>query len=312
MWLFLFLLLAREARAFSSTPTGAQKEGHLLLNGKHKHWYRVVRPEHLEESESGGPAPLLVCHGGPGVPSDYLFDLERVGSRPVIFWDQLGAGRSEAPSKDEDDGLYGVQQSVDALRALVTSLGLRRFHLLGQSWGGMLGYEYAVAYPKCKEGSGPRCLSLSLVNTPSSVPKVVEEAGKLVEACGGDPAEFERRHVCSVDPKPPLLVAAYAHAGTQWRGTDADGIRDWEVNEEEVRAVDIPSLYVRGEHDFVTSAAAAGWRKLGLGSCEDSSQGPAPSLREFVVPDAGHHCLLERPEEVLSVVAKFLAAHDGQ
>lgn len=43
--------------------------------------------------------PLLVVHGEPGLPHNYLTSLERLASeREVIFWDQLGCGKSECPS----------------------------------------------------------------------------------------------------------------------------------------------------------------------------------------------------------------------
>lgn len=35
--------------------------------------------------------PLLVLHGGPQVPSDYLFDLAKVDYRSVVFYDQVRA-----------------------------------------------------------------------------------------------------------------------------------------------------------------------------------------------------------------------------
>ncbi|MCF7979133.1 MAG: alpha/beta fold hydrolase [Chromatiaceae bacterium] len=54
-------------------------------------------------SVGGGGAvertPLLILHGGPGVPHDYLENLEALASRQqrVIFYDQLGCGRSDQP-----------------------------------------------------------------------------------------------------------------------------------------------------------------------------------------------------------------------
>jgi uncharacterized protein YndB with AHSA1/START domain len=56
-----------------------------------KVWYRVVG--------DGPGVPLVVLHGGPGAPSYYLASLARLGAeRPVVFYDQLGAGRSDQPS----------------------------------------------------------------------------------------------------------------------------------------------------------------------------------------------------------------------
>ena len=46
-------------------------------------WYRIVG--------SGSAIPLLILHGGPGIPHDYLEELEVLADeRPVIFYDQLG------------------------------------------------------------------------------------------------------------------------------------------------------------------------------------------------------------------------------
>lgn len=47
----------------------------------------------------GAGLPLLAVHGGPGLPHDYMTALARLANeREVIFWDQLGCGRSERPS----------------------------------------------------------------------------------------------------------------------------------------------------------------------------------------------------------------------
>lgn len=108
-------------------PPGASSpviEGRVTLSAGHKLWYKVIRPSLLEE----GPPPLLVCHGGPQVPSDYLFDLEGVDSnRACIFFDQLGCGRSDTPAADS--GAYGLEASIDDLRSVISTLGLKRYHL---------------------------------------------------------------------------------------------------------------------------------------------------------------------------------------
>jgi proline iminopeptidase len=59
--------------------------------------------------------------------------------RPVIFYNQLGAGNSDAP-----DGLslWTNDRFVDELGRLLDALGLARVHLLGQSWGTTIAAEY--------------------------------------------------------------------------------------------------------------------------------------------------------------------------
>jgi 3-oxoadipate enol-lactonase len=60
----------------------------------------------------------------------------------VVSFDNRGVGRSSQPP-----GPYTSRQMAADLKALVTELGLRRFHLAGVSMGGVIAQEYAVAHP---------------------------------------------------------------------------------------------------------------------------------------------------------------------
>ena len=90
-----------------------------------------------------------MCHGGPGVPSDYLFPLGEQLPRPVIFFDQLGCGRSERPSPDLEEYSIAasVQDLLEVIEALVANalIPLQQnrpaYHLYGQSFGGILAFE---------------------------------------------------------------------------------------------------------------------------------------------------------------------------
>src|SRR6185295_9322079 len=79
------LRCAPERRAMSGT------EGEVTWDG-HRTWYRQ-----RGELASGGPAPIVLLHGGPGGTHDYLEPLLALGDsgRPVVLYDQLGNGRSE-------------------------------------------------------------------------------------------------------------------------------------------------------------------------------------------------------------------------
>ena len=282
------------ASASSSLPSVA--EGRVQLSNGNSLWYRIVRPALLTAQRP----PLLVCHGGPQVPSDYLFDLERVGppDRACIFFDQLGCGRSDLPPAGSD--AYSLEASVSDLRTVISSLGLERYHLYGQSWGGLLAFLHLTSpldAADASSSSSAQAVSLTLSNTPTSVPLVEAEAGRLIaDECEGEVSNFMAKHNYRGGPdQPPQLAAAYAHAGTTWRGTAA--IAGLEASAEAMAECNLPALVVRGEHDFCTQACVEGWRGL-------------PNVMFETIDGASHHSLLEDPERYLHVLSSFLEAHD--
>jgi len=294
------------------------REGTVPFEGAET-WYRVTG-----ELDAGGPAPLVVLHGGPGAAHDYLTslaDLARDG-RAVVHYDQLGNGRStHYPERGAD--FWTVELFVRELHNLVDALGLRdRHHVLGQSWGGFLAQEYALTRP-----AGLR--SLVLANTAASFPDFVAEANRLradlppeVEATlrrheeagtTDDPeyAEacevFYARHVCRLDPWPPEVVEAFA-----WIDRDPTvyhtmngpsefhvigSIRDWQ-SKHRLGEIDAPTLIVSGRHDEATPAL----QETLLAGIRDS---------EWVVfEDSAHLPHVEERERYMQVVGDFLARAD--
>ena len=108
-----------------------EQTGYIPVVNGHRVWYKIV---------GGGAAheamPLLVLHGGPGCPHDYLENLATLASadRRVIFYDQLGCGNSDLP---DDLSLWTVERFTDEVGIVREALGLERVHILGQSCGGM-------------------------------------------------------------------------------------------------------------------------------------------------------------------------------
>src|SRR5579862_7177682 len=145
------------------------REGRLEWDG-HQTWYRVDG-----ELDERGPAPLVIIHGGPGAPHDYLEPVARLASttgRPCVLYDQLGCGRSQhLPDAPAD--FWSVELFRRELDALVEQLGIgRRYHVLGQSWGGMLGIEHALTRP-------PGLRSLVVASSPAVMAVRASEANRL-------------------------------------------------------------------------------------------------------------------------------------
>ena len=122
-------------------------EGRADFEG-HQTWYLVVGD--LDAARAGiGPAPLVTLHGGPGATHDYLLSMADLADdgRAVVFYDQTGNGNStHFPDRGAD--YYTVDLFVRELASLIEHLGIGdRYHVLGQSWGGMLAQEHAITAP---------------------------------------------------------------------------------------------------------------------------------------------------------------------
>ena len=129
---------ARESEQRKQRETLSTKEGFIEVKGG-KVWYKIVG------TESKG-IPLLTLHGGPGGSSGTLVALEALSDdRPIIFYDQLGAGNSDRP---EDDSLWTLNRYIDEVETVRAALNIENFHLFGHSWGSVLAAEYAFREPQ--------------------------------------------------------------------------------------------------------------------------------------------------------------------
>lgn len=118
------------------------KEGYIDFR-EFKTYYRIVGD--VQESLSKGLAPLVLLHGGPGSTHNYFELLDPLGAdgRAIVMYDQLGCGNSYVEGHPE---LWVKEVWEEELDNLLNKLGITKFHLLGQSWGGMLAISYIVDY----------------------------------------------------------------------------------------------------------------------------------------------------------------------
>src|SRR5690606_35940077 len=133
--------------------------------------------------------------------------------------DQIGNGRStRLPGKGAE--FWTVDLFMAELHNLIARLGLGRYSLLGQSWGGMLGAEFAITRP-----AGLKALVLA--DSTASMPVWIEETGRLRDALPEEVKAmlsrheaagttdhpdyvkatkvFNARHVCRLDPLPDAV-----------------------------------------------------------------------------------------------------------
>jgi proline-specific peptidase len=282
------------------------EEGTISVDG-HRVWYRCVGRDGI---------PLLVLHGGPGAGHDYLEPLEGLATgRRVVFYDQLGCGRSDQP---DDLSLWRMERFVAEVSQVRDALGLKLVHLLGQSWGGWLGIEYMLSHPR-------GVVSLVLASTSASIPQFVAEAARLKAALPPDlyrtlqrheatgdlhhpeyeaaVLEFYRRHVCRLDPWPECLQrtvhnlegnVVYATMNGPNEFMVVGNLKDWD-RIDRLGDIKVPTLITVGRYDEITPACA-GTLHRGIADAE---------LRLF--PNSSHTAHLEETDAYLRVVQEFLA-----
>ncbi len=282
-------------------------------------WYRTEG-----DLGAGGPAPLMILHGGPGAAHDYLQSVASLAGqfgRPCVLYDQIGCGRSQHRPEAPAD-FWSVELFRRELSALLAHLGIAdRYHLLGQSWGGMLGMEHALEQP-------PGLRSLVIANSPASMELWVAEANRLrtllpagvqealtrhEDAGTTDSEEYERavmvfyeRHLCRI-PFPDGLQRSFTQMAadpTVYRTMNGPSefhvigtLKGWDITPR-LGDVQVPVLVISGEHDEATPSVV---RPL---------VDALPHARWELIEGTSHSTHLERPELFLELVEAFLSQHD--
>jgi L-proline amide hydrolase len=295
-----------------AVQTRPSREGTIPFKG-YETWYRVVG-----SGEEPGKFPLLCLHGGPGAAHDYLESLEAIADtgRRVIFYDQLGCGRSSIPEAKPE--MWTVDLYVEEVGAVRQALGLDRIHLLGQSWGGMLAMEYALTQP-------PGLESLTIASSPASMIQWVAEANRLRdelppevqqtllrhEAAGttdspeyGEAMKvFYDRHVCRVVPNPESVQRTFAaiernpevyHTMNGPSEFHVVGtLKNWDIIPR-LGEIHVPTLVTSGRFDEATPLIA--------GTVHEG----IPGSRWMIFEASAHTAHAEEPERYMQVLAAFL------
>ena len=276
----------------------------------------------LNGAAKKGRPPILLVHGGPGSGhSSYMPFLRLADERPVILYDQLDAGRSDAPN---DPRNWRIKRFVDEIDAIRRAFKLEQFHLYGGSWGGTIALEYAGRRPA---GLASVTLQNPLVSTrrwiadaqtlratlPSDVQDVMRRcelpSPPPAESCASADAVFNDRFLLR-SPRPPELEAYRKSLPisfnqriyeAMWGRTEfvATGtLRNYNGEHLLARLDGSRTLFVTGQYDEARPETVADFARRVAGA-------------EFaVIPGASHSIAIDRPDELLALVALWLRRHD--
>lgn len=264
---------------------------------------------------------LFCLNGGPGLPCDYVRDSHSVladrGYRVVIH-DQLGTGRSDRPN---DPGFWTLPRYVEEVEIVRQALGLGRVHLLGQSWGTWLGFEYCLAYPDavrtfvCANGTAEIPLhleDLERLRAALGPETVVMMAAHEAEGTTDHPEYLgaievlNYRHVCRLKDWPAPLKRSLAGInmdiyGSMWgpnEFTCTGNLSGWD-RVADLGRITWPCLVLCGYYDELTPRSAA---RI---ACA------LPNAELKIFPNSSHMPFFEEPESYFAVLTAFLDRHRG-
>ncbi|KAH7929085.1 proline-specific peptidase [Leucogyrophana mollusca] len=281
-------------------------------------WYKVYG-----DLTSRTHRPLVVLHGGPGSPHEYLdifSEIYRLYSIPVVLYDQLGNGRStHLREKNGDTAFWTVQLFIDELHNLLSHLGIHDdYALLGHSWGGMLAASYAIQQP-----AGLK--KLIIADSPASMPLWVEVANELRKELPQDVQDalnkheadgtiydkeyidattvFYDRHLCRIHPMPKPLADSF-----DWMDKDSTvyltmngptefhitgSLKTWSVVDD-LHKIKVPTLLINGQYDEAQDKVVLPFFKH------------IPNVKWVQFADSAHVPHLEETERYMLILGAYL------
>jgi L-proline amide hydrolase len=281
-------------------------------------WYRVVGD--LKSSKT----PVMVLHGGPGAGHNYCEPIAEVlaqTGRAAVLYDQIGCGNStHLPDKPKD--FWTPELFMEELVLLTEHLGIsNKYDIVGQSWGGMLGMQFAITKPKGLK-------AMVIADSPASMEVWVSEANKLrkelppeVEATllkheaaetTEDPEYvaavdvFYSRHLCRI-PQPPCVVASFEQMAadpTVYHTMNGPSefhvigsLKHWDIRPQ-LKEIITPTLLVSGQYDEATPAMVK------------EINGLIPGSKWELFAESSHMPHVEEPAKFKRVVSEFLDSKD--
>jgi proline iminopeptidase len=303
---FLSISLVFLAACKHSAPSFLKnEEGFIPVNGG-KVWYQVIG--------SGPKTPIILLHGGPGIPHYYLKPLAALSAdRPIIFFDQLGCGKSD---RITDTSLLTIENYVKQLAQVVKHFNLKEYYLYGNSWGSMLGVEYYLNHPDGVKGlilSGPALSTARwiqdadtlLATLPVETQQVIRtnEANNTTDAPTYQEAVMAYYDLYLTRKKPmsadmdstfaQIGMNVYQHMWGPSEFTATGNLKNYDRTEA-LKQIRVPTLFISGEFDEARPATVQYYTDQ------------IPGARHALIQGSAHLTMQDAPEQELKAITNFL------
>jgi proline iminopeptidase len=268
---------------------------------------------------------VLLLHGGPAATHQYMEVFESFFPKEgfeFYEYDQLGCGNSDKPT---DTSLWVLDRFVEEVEQVRQAIHAdsTNFYILGNSWGGILGMQYALKYQNNMKGLIVANMMASCpeygkyaeeVLAKQMDPKVLAEI-KAIEAKGdfANPRymellkpNFYDEHICRLKEWPEPLNRAFADLNpviyVQMQGPSEFGIggnlATWDIKDR-LKEIRIPTLMVGAKYDTMDPKAMEEQSKL------------VQHGRYLYCPDGSHLSMYDDQQTFMTGVIQFIRDVDG-
>jgi proline iminopeptidase len=231
---------------------------------------------------------VLLLHGGPAGTHEYMECFESFFPKEgfeFYEYDQLGSYYSDQP---KDSSLWTVERFVEEVEQVRKAIGAdsTNFYVLGNSWGGILGMEYALKYQSNMK-------ALLVANMMASCPEYGKYAEEVLakqmdpevlaeiralEAKGdfSNPRymelllpNFYAEHLCRLAEWPDPVNRLFKHTNseiyTMMQGPSEFGVggrlKNWD-RKADLKNIRVPTLMIGAKHDTMDPKAMEEQSKL--------------------------------------------------
>ena len=266
----------------------------------------TVNGARVNYAEMGSGPPVVFIHGLSGCWQNWLENIPNFARRHrVVAVDLAGFGESELPH--EEISIPGYGRFIDAF---LGEIGIERAALVGNSMGGFIAAETAIAHPS-------RVDRLVLVSAAgldrigSTRVTVLNRAARLFNPAGA--AVMARREHLVRRPRlrrmmllgvaryperlsPELCFEVASGAGKPGFIDALSAIAAYDFRDR-LPGTSVPTLIIWGRNDRIVPVASAyEYERL------------IPGARRVIFEDTGHLPMLERPARFNALVEEFLSA----
>jgi proline iminopeptidase len=263
---------------------------------------------------AGSALPIIAVNGGPGLSHAYMVqnDLwERVAkNRLVVLYDQRGTGASKRVQAGAPQA--GITQTMDAqvadLDAVRQKLGLDKFALLGDSYGGLVVMAYAAAHPEhvakliLSDSPGPSWKSIVHL-LPETFPDIQEQNAQEEQKLGAETEAAARaslrnhfRMIFYSPEKRDAYLSKMGDVGYEPAVGEAVARATADLDlTDKLAGFKFPTLVINGRYDMNVAPLTA-WRLAHA----------IPGAKVVFFEQSGHLPSYEEPDKYIEVLENFL------